>query len=283
MSDLKNERGIGMTNRTLMAVGAHADDIECTVGGTLLKYRDVGYEVVYVMATNNMSGNWNYLKLDGSVEYTSPPHHVIEPQRKLEAATAARMFGTVPIHLDHPQRHYFREGGAVAEVRYGCELPRGVAPDVPTILTAYEHPPSVKQLADLILETNPEAVITHSPVMINIEHYASCLLVNNAYWQAVKAGYEGMLLHWHDISVGSFGDAYVRWDTFVDVTHYWARKFEAMGLHACQIPVASRMELPPWGTACGCGHAEVFTIVSKGARAKQGTPFSFEILGHCGR
>lgn len=272
-----------MTNRTLMAVGAHADDIEVTVGGTLLKYRDADYDVVYVMATNNMSGNWNYLNPDGSVKYTSPPHHVIEPQRKLEAAAAAKALGTDAIHLDHPQRHYFREDTTVAEVRYGCPLPSGVAADIPTILTAYEHPPSVKRLADLILERNPEAVFTHSPIMVNIEHFATCLLVTNAYWQAVKGGYDGMLLHWQDITVGPFGEAYVPWDTFVDVTPYWDRKFELLGLHACQIPVPGNMNLPPWGAACGCGRAEVFHMVSKGTRPDQGTPFNLEILRNCAR
>jgi LmbE family N-acetylglucosaminyl deacetylase len=45
-----------------MAIGAHADDIEVCVGGTLLKYRDAGYEIDYVMSTNNFSGNWNRLR-----------------------------------------------------------------------------------------------------------------------------------------------------------------------------------------------------------------------------
>jgi len=54
-----------MVNRSLMAVGAHADDIEICVGGTLLKYRDLGYEIVYVMATNNFSGRWSYARPDG--------------------------------------------------------------------------------------------------------------------------------------------------------------------------------------------------------------------------
>lgn len=272
-----------MTNRSLMAVGAHADDIEVCTGGTLLKYRDVGYEVVYVMSTNNFSGNWNYLNPDGTVKYTSPPHHVIEPQRKKEADAAARFFGTTPIHLDHPQRHYFREDGSTAELRYGCPLPSGVEPDVPSILTAYEHKPSVRRLADLILKHNPEAVITHSPIMVNIEHYATTMLTLNAYWAAVKDGYEGMLLFWHDITVGPYGEAYVKWDTFVDVSDHWEKKFEAIAFHACQIPKPSNLELPPWGVACGCRYAEVFDIVSKGKRPKQGTPFNFEILSHCAR
>ena len=33
-------------NRSIMAVGAHADDIEIQTGGTLAKYRDADYEVV---------------------------------------------------------------------------------------------------------------------------------------------------------------------------------------------------------------------------------------------
>ena len=45
-----------MTKRSIMCVGAHADDIEFSVGGACLKYLDRGYEIDYVMSTNNMSG-----------------------------------------------------------------------------------------------------------------------------------------------------------------------------------------------------------------------------------
>ena len=121
-------------------------------------------------------------------------------------------------------------------------------------------------------------MITHSPVMVNIEHYASSLLVLNAYWKAVKSGYSGMLLFWHDITIGPYGEAYVKWDTFVDISKFWEKKFESIGKHACQIPIPSNMELPPWGAACGCRHAEVYDIVSRGKRPEQGTPFNMEIL-----
>ena len=81
-------------NRTLMAVGAHAGDIELNVGGTLLKYRERGYQVVYVMSTNNMSGAWTRKKADGSYEVTTPPYYELMPQRKLEAAAGAKALGT---------------------------------------------------------------------------------------------------------------------------------------------------------------------------------------------
>ncbi len=269
-----------MIRQSLMAIGAHADDLESCIGGTLIKYHRIGYEIIYVMSTNNFSGNWSTVRPDGSIHHRPCPHQEIEPQRKKEAALCANLLGATPIHLDHPQRHYFRADGTQAEVRFGCPLPAGLPADVPTILTAYEHRPSVTKLADLILERNPEAVITHSPVMVNIEHFATTLLVLNAFNQAVKSGYQGMLLFWHDISIGPYGQAYTRWDTFVDVSDVWDDKFRAMALNACQIPRVTDMQLPPWGPTCGVRYAEVFDIVSTGVRPPQGTPFNMEILAH---
>ena len=269
-----------MTNRIVMAVGAHADDIELNAGGTLSKYRDRGYGVVYVMATNNMSGAWSRLKPDGSVDVAKPPYCEIMPQRKLEAKAAANAFGTEPIHLDHPQRHYTRADGTSAEVRYGCDRPNCVPPDAPTILTAHEHEPSVQRAADLILEHKPEAVLTHGLVTGDMEHIGTCLLATKAYWKAAEAGHDGMLLHWRDLSAAPVGDAYARWDTFVDVTGYWQKKLAAIALHACQIPNVRRLDFPPWGPACGCGRAEVFVLVGRGGCPAQGAEFSAEILSH---
>lgn len=263
-----------------MAVGAHADDIEVCAGGTLLKAMDIDYDILYVLATNNMSGNWNYLQTDGSVKYTRPPARVLEPQRKLEAQAAAQYFGTDAIHLDHPQRHYFDDQGVKVEMGYNSNPPPGIKLDWPSILTAYEHKPSIQRLAGLILEKNPEAILTHGLGMVNIEHYATSLLVTQAYWQAVRDGYKGMLLHWHDITPGHFGQAYRQWDVHVDVTEQWERKFQALALHACQIPDVTRMKLPDWGKSCGCQYAEVYNVISPQPLATLlgRTPFTSEVL-----
>jgi len=269
-----------VTPKSLMAIGAHADDIEINVGGTLLKYRDAGYDVVYVLSTNDMSGNWASLNADGSVTYRRPAYNEIMPQRKREALAGAQMFGTKPIHLNHPQRHFAHAEGEVTELRYGCIRPDCVASDEPTILTAHEHDGSVQRLVDLILEHNPEAVLTHGMVTMNIEHVGTCLLVTNAYWLAVKAGYDGTLLHWHDVAPGQFGKACQQWDTFVDVTPYWNRKLDALALHACQIPDVHRLDFPQRGDACGCEHAEVFNFVNGPDPASFDAPFSREITGN---
>ncbi len=267
-----------MAERTLMAVGAHADDIELNCGGTLVKYRDLGYQIVYVQSTNNMSGGWTTLTPDGKRVSRLPPFDEIMTQRKREAAQAAAFFGTEPIHLDHPQRHYTAADGSVVELRYGNPAPACVPPDTPTILTACEHAPSIRRLADLILERRPEAILTHGGAMANLEHVATCLLVTKAYWKAVEDGYDGMLLHWHDLDIHLFALAYNRWDTFIEVTRQWERKLQAVGLHACQIPTPERLDFPACGAACGCERAETYTIVNHGRLPRRHSEFQFEIL-----
>jgi LmbE family N-acetylglucosaminyl deacetylase len=267
-------------NRSIMAVGAHADDHELQAGGSLAKYYDLGYEIIYVMATNNMSGSWCKKMEDGSIVETNPPHDVIRPQRIREAEAAACSLGTKPIFLDHPQRHYRRSDGIQEKVRYGCELPTGVPPNVPTILTAYEDTPSVDRVVDLILDKDPEAILTHGMPMANIEHFGTCLLVTHAYRQAVERGYNGMLLYWHDLGVHLYGEAYSGWDTFVNISAYWERKIELSAFHACQKPNPEALDWPPYGPACGCRHAEVFTIAGRTRVANQYQDFTLEILNN---
>ena len=43
-------------NKTILAVGAHPDDIEFSCSGTLLKFKEKGYDIYYVVATNGENG-----------------------------------------------------------------------------------------------------------------------------------------------------------------------------------------------------------------------------------
>ena len=269
------------TQRTIMAVGAHADDIELNVASTLCKYRDLGYQIIYIMSTNNFSGGWSKIEPDGSVSKSKPPYDVIEPQRKLEANAAAEYFGTEAIHLDHPQRHYTRHDGSTGEVRFGCERPDRVGEDVPTILTAYEHAPSVQQLADLISAHQPEAIVTHGEPMSNIEHTGTSLLVIKAYHKARENGYDGFLLNWCDIAgINTHGPELCPFNTFIDTTDYRQQKFDAIRYHACQITHPERLDLPEMGDICGCGQAEIFTHIHGTPATDDEHPFGAEISWH---
>lgn len=265
-----------------MAVGAHADDIEINVGGTLLKYRDYGWEVVYVMATNNMAGTWKHPKPDGTWERRSHPYGETLAQRKLEADRAAReCFGTDAIHLGHPQRHYTDHSGERVEVTYAAPRPDCVTDGQPTILTAHENARSVSALSELILDARPEAVITHGPVMIDMEHLGTCLLVAKAYCEAARQGHGGMLLHWldmtRDLPVQLFGRSFSRWDTFVDVSAQWERKLAAIDYHASVITAACNIEFPEWGPSCGCDYVETFTVGDWGRQPEYPSALAHEL------
>jgi len=255
----------------IMSVGAHADDVEIGSGGTLAKCHDQGYEIVYVMSTNNMSGEVQELQTDGSVKHWKETTVPVMARRKRECAAAAVLLGTTPIHLDHPQRHYTGGDWGQVELRYGCVLPEGVPEDIPTIVTAYEDDASRQRLVDLIIEHDPACIFTHGLSTSNIEHAATCMLVTNCYWQAAEMGYKGALLHWRE-DYTSFGPSNATWDTFVDISDYLDRKMELIGKHACQMPTAHkpdhghRLRPMKWGVVCGCKAAEVFTWVARDRR-----------------
>lgn len=270
--------------RTIMAVGAHADDVEIYCGGTLLKYRDQGYNVLYVQSTNNMSGAKRLVQPDGSITSTYVPVDETIVFRKAECEDAAALFGTTPIHLDHPQRHYRDQNGDEQEVRFGSARPEIVPPDVPTILTAHEDAECVQRVTDLILEHDPEVIFTHGFSESNLEHSATTLLVIKGYWQAVEAGYEGSLL----AAVNRFsqlGSFHCRWETWTEVEGYVDRRMAAIQTHVSQYPPEFTHGAEYWreilearGRASGGRAAEVFNFVDNPSEAAG--PLMEELLAH---
>ena len=261
-------------NKCILAVGAHADDIEIHCGGTLFKYMDRDYRIVYVMSTNNMCGGKRIRQPDGSWRKTS--HYDAEETmayRKAETGRAARHFNTDPIHLDHPQRHCQMRGpdGTLArtDVQYGVALPPGVPANVPTILTAHEHAPSVQRLADLILEHAPEVVLSHGHAETNPEHHGSFLLTAKAYARAVKGGHRGNMLYWNT-HFSALGPRAGAWETWIDTDGHFESKIRALQEHVSQYPPDFDHGADFWrthdalqGQVCGVKMAEGFTFVNR--------------------
>ncbi len=247
----------------IMAVGAHADDIENQVGGTLEKYFRHGYKIAYVMSTNNMSGRVSSLDANGNMVTKEEPTTEMMARRKRECVDAAREWNTEPIHLDYPQRHYHNERLEVVKLKYGAPVPPTTTADTPSILTAGEDPDAVEHLASLILEKNPECIFTHTVATHNPEHFGTALLVTNAYWKAWEQGYRGGLLYWVDDET-KYGPAFRRFETWVDFSPFLDRKMELIGKHACQMPkwrlptFGHRLVGLEWGKVCGCLAAETF-------------------------
>jgi len=263
--------------KRLLAIGAHADDIELDMGGTLLKYKDYGYEITYVMSTNNMSGRYHRVEPDGTLSHTTPLAEEEMQIRMKEAEAGAALLGTKPISLDYPQRHYF-DGQSRVCVDYGSPRPSFLKSALPCILMAHESEDAIERVKHLILEQDAEAVLTHGHLGDNLEHVATCLLVTHAYRRAAKEGYEGMLLYAHCLAAMTFRDNYTRWDTHIDVSDFWERKLALIAVHVSQKPDVHRLDFPTWGAACGCRHAEVFSLASEGTPAFYYTEFEIEIF-----
>lgn len=236
------------------------------------------------MSTNNMSGNWKTLHPDGKITVRNPPYNELQPQRKKETQIAAAAFDSTPVHLGHPQRHYLDLQGNKQGLHYGSPRPDCVDEKQPSILTAYEHEKPVNDLAALIRKHQPEVVVTHGPIQVNIEHTATCLLVSKAFELAQEQGHAGMLLHWLDFTPHYphkwFGKHFLKWETHIDVSEFWQRKLDAVRLHACQIPIPENVEFPQWGPACGCEFAEVFTVADWGRMPTDMSPLSIELANH---
>lgn len=272
-----------------MAIGAHADDVELHFGGTLFKYIDRGYEPVYVMSTNNMSGSIR--TYDGKGHWPKTiSKGVIETMsyRKQETADAAALYGVEPIHLDHPQRKCYHPDGSgelvSLEVHFGSLLPEGIAAGVPTILTAFEHPEAVSRLSALILEKDPEVVLTQGHAEVNPEHFGTFLLVVKAYWQAVAGGYEGSLLY-GPRRFAQLGRMACCWETFIDTTGYLEKRMESVHKHVSQYPpefehgVKHWRDLAEWrGSVCGVGAADVYNFVNPQPKTTATTEVLAELL-----
>jgi LmbE family N-acetylglucosaminyl deacetylase len=94
-----------MPNKVAIAIGAHPDDIEFYMGGTLLLLKKAGFAIHYL---NVASGNC------GSVEYNSPTTRSI---RNTEARAAAKILGA----------HFHQSLTDDLEILYHLGLLRGLA------------------------------------------------------------------------------------------------------------------------------------------------------------
>jgi len=199
---------------------------------------------------------------DSLLRHQVPWYYEIQ-QRKAEAANAARdFFGTEPIHLDYAQRHYWDRTLKLVDLRYGAPAPDCYDSTVPTIMTACDDPAQIARVATLILDQNPEVILTHPAVDYTFEHTGTTLLVKKAFVEAQKAGYDGSLVcaiaPWMEM-----GRFFERWDTFIDIGGFLEKKREAIGTHACQMPYPERLDLfdPFAGQISGCACAEPYTVV----------------------
>ena len=268
-----------MAKPSIMCVGAHADDIEFWAGGTCLKYFDRGYRMDYVMSTNNMSGVFHIVEKDNTITRKEGEPTIMEPIRKREAAAGASMLGPVPVHLDHPQRHYTGPEMRRVQEGYGVPVPNGATLGRPGIMVSYDDPESVDRVKDLILERAPEAVLTQNLITESPEHYATAMLLLRAHRKAAKAGYPGPLLFWNEFCQSTELDpSFFLWDSFIDISGLRQRQFDIIRCHITMVPFPERMDYLDFTTQTGVKDAELFKFASPIRDFKPSGDFTEEIM-----
>jgi len=258
-------KGARKTMRTcIMAIGAHADDIEMRCAGTLAKYHALGYEVCCVMTTNNtasgMTGD------DATAAQTAAT-------RRREAIESAALLGTEPIFLEYAEEQYqYRLSGQPDPYVYLDFAPhdlRGYPQALrrrPPLVCAVDMDECVEEMAGLMVRYEPEIILTHSTSEQNAEHWATAILVIKAFRLAKNRVRLGSLLSWYwdDNTNLLYTDS-----TFVDISGYDEQKLAMLHKHQSQgfdrpdNPVSARDRL--CGAIVGVQAAERFRVMDTGS------------------
>ncbi len=242
--------------KVIMAIGAHADDVEIRVGGTLAKYHDMGYQAVCVVTTNNTAG--------AHISQTALEHAT---QRRNEAREGARVLHAELIYLDFKETMFEKKGERerlgfqTVDLSDYPEWGRDKAP----IVCAQDLDEAIEEVAALLRKYEPEIVLTHSPTEKH-EHWATCVLALKAFRKTCESVELGTLYAWADSGTTTVSTAQ---DFFVDITDTIQTKYLALSKHVSQgfqeIPdIPNRARELYWGSFIGVRFAEAFMTLARG-------------------
>jgi LmbE family N-acetylglucosaminyl deacetylase len=256
--------------KSIMAIGAHHDDVELRCGGTVAKYKNEGWDVIYVVATTTPHYN-PFEDESGNKIYVSN-REVIEI-RKNEARQGAGILGASEVHfLDFKSLYWYREGTRERinfdGIRYNSRDLVYLEQEIPGreyIVSAAASEQAVSFLEDFIGRRQVDIVLTHSADDSHWEHYAVARLVRYAVKRLVSKGVNIGLFHWEFGSGGplNYGFAPTR---YVDITGTIDTKCRAVSVFKSQVPghdtgimvKCARLRAAAYGNLCGCEYAEPF-------------------------
>lgn len=246
--------------RVLVAVGAHADDVEINAGGTIAKWAGAGGRVHIVMATNNCSGpiippdgNEAAMRRLGPAETSRVRHQ--------EQEKAAALLGATTHYLGYFQRHYW-DGRREVSIGYGTDspAPEGLSQSLPILIACNERGP-IERLGDLLSSLQPDLVLTQTPDDRDPEHHAVAAMVWEAFlW---RPALQRVPLRFWTPSTASPGGLFdPQYDHIEDISAVYDRKLELCACHASQMTerrnaiVARRAAY--WGRRLGVAYGEPF-------------------------
>ena len=245
--------------KCIMAVVAHADDMEVFAGGTMAKFVEQGYEGVLVMLSANTAGAGV-----GGKKYRQTPPEECMPVRAEETRAGAAKLGVRTVEFLNFQDMLYSDGKDflfLGDAGFNPALP-GVGPLLPAVAM---NPKLIAPVTEVIARYEPEIVIMQH-ALSGFEHITSGHIVNLAFRQAMKNGASlGQL--WLPVTVRhctweSDFRLYPSPNVLIDITAQWEKKVAAMLAHKSQglegavekIRAGNRY----WGMARQCELAEAF-------------------------
>ena len=215
--------------KCIMVFFAHPDDVEWYAGGTFAKCLEDGFRGCYVVATN---GNSGYHPAAGD-DLFDDSEKMVEIRRQ-ELRAAAAVFGVEPIQMNFKEHLYTTADGRrlYADIRplsFHGPAPTGREP----VVVAPAIPACVREVEKLMLEYEPEIVITHEPDG-NPDHYCTLLLAYNAFVAASRKVRLGKFYladapdSWFAVGLG------LKPDLHVDITRTIEKKLAALAKHVSQ-------------------------------------------------
>lgn len=223
-------------SKILIAVAAHADDVELNAGGTVAKWAAQGGEVHILMVTNNCSGTIIPPNGDEKSARRINPKETMKIRRREQEAAAA-IIGAKVHYLGLCQRHYWDEKqNRAVSLHFGGEAPapEGIA-GYPPLLVNYYNPEHVNRLADLLVGLKPQVVLTQPVIDLDPEHHAVACLVWQAFNQRRQELGGAALRFWSPGSScidGLFDPGY---DHIEDISDFYEKKLELCRAHASQM------------------------------------------------
>ena len=258
---------------TLIAIGAHHDDVEVRCGGTLAKYVRDGWRVVYVVActtpyyfpTDEQKKTGNYLSNCEAIDL-----------RKREATRAALSLGIAEenIHFfDYKSLYWYEDGTHDRQYFDGvnhtsADLIHYLEEQIPGrgyMMSAHQCTQEKAFIADFIRKHDARVVLTHHPDDGHWEHYGTCRLVTGVLRNLVDSGMDVKGFSWGNGGATTLAGTYAP-THFEDITTTIDAKCEAVTSFVSQFPdhdttpfvERARAHARVFGKLAGVEYAEAF-------------------------
>ena len=246
-------------SKTLVAIPAHADDVELNAGGTVAKWAADGGKVHVIMMTDNCVG------IRIAPEQCTAIRHA-------EQQASAECYGGIVHYRMYSQRFYWDEQRCrLVTIGYAnAPPPPECFRDRLPLLIAAREPDQVESLADQIIALRPDLVLTHTPLDLDPEHHAVTAMVWSVFQVRKKELADTTLRYWMPGSSCQDGMLPPSYDHFEDISDYFDRKLELFDCHKSQhsdLPWAMiKDRAAHFGRQIGVKHAEPFTTAMRNLR-----------------